>query len=713
MIKVGQANAVKNILSDPILERAYSERACAPMNALKNETSPYLLQHANNPVDWHPWGEEALELARRQDRPILLSIGYSACHWCHVMAHESFEDQTTADLMNRLFVNIKVDREERPDIDKIYQSAHQLMQRRPGGWPLTVLLDPKNQRPFFAGTYFPKEARYGMPAFTDLLTRAIDHFNANREAVREYGQAIVEALAHVDTPQPAGEDPLSGHALTAVREALGRSFDSENGGFGPAPKFPQPTSIDRLMRHWRNSAHGGKPDKQALFICALSLSHMAEGGFFDQVGGGFYRYSVDAQWTIPHFEKMLYDNGELLALYARFWQISGDDAYRRVALETAEWALREMCAPAGGFHAALDADSDGVEGRFYVWNPDEVRAILTEEEYAAFVPRFGLDKPANFESGWHLRVSETIAAIAASTGKNPSTVQRLIDESRFKLLAARETRTRPGLDDKILTGWNALMIRGLAIAARALQDDKLHVAATRALDYIRHNMIVDGRLRATCKNGPARFHACLDDYAFLLDATIELLQAHWDSDHLDFAVWLADQLLTDFTDREHGGFFFTANDHEQLIHRSKSMADEAVPSGNGIAALALNRLGHLLGETRYIDAAIATIRATGKAIEEFPQAHASLLTALDEIIDPGEIVILRGEAEEISRWSLAIGAIYTPKRLVFAIPDTATNLPAALSGRKPAGQPVAYICRGTTCGGPLQSLEAIAAELSA
>jgi hypothetical protein len=684
------------------------------MNALKNETSPYLLQHADNPVDWYPWGDEALQLARHQNKPILLSIGYSACHWCHVMAHESFEDEPTAELMNQQFINIKVDREERPDIDKIYQSAHQLMQRRPGGWPLTVFLDPETQHPFFAGTYFPNKPRHGMPAFTDLLNKANDHFHTNRDAVSEYGQAIVDGLMQIDTAQPGEEDLLSGSSIQAAREALGRTFDSENGGFGDAPKFPHPTNLDRLMRHWRSSAQGCRhhePDKQAMFMCALTLTRMAEGGIFDQVGGGFCRYSVDAQWTIPHFEKMLYDNAELLALYARFWQISGDDTYRRVALDTSAWVLREMCAPNGGFYAALDADSDGTEGQFYVWNPDEVRAILTNDEYSVFAPRFGLDQPANFEGNWNLRSCETIEAIASNTGSNPATVQRIIDAARIKLLSAREARTRPGRDDKILASWNALMIRGLAIAARALQDDTLTKAAADALNFIRHNMIVEGSLCATYKDGHAKFNAYLDDYAFLLDATIELLQTRWDSEHLEFAIWLAERLLADFTDTEHGGFFFTAANHEQLIHRSKPMADEALPSGNGIAALALNRLGHLLGKTEYLDAAIATVRATGSALEEYPHAHTSLVTALDEILTPGEIVVLRGKQEEISRWALAIGAVYTPNRLIFAIPETATDLPPSLAARTPTDQPVAYICRGTTCGQPLTSLKAIAAEL--
>ncbi len=684
-------------------------------NRLNEETSPYLLQHQGNPVHWQAWGEEVLETAKKENKPILLSIGYSACHWCHVMAHESFEDKPTADLMNQLFVNIKIDREERPDIDKIYQSAHLLIQRRPGGWPLTVFLSPHDQRPYFTGTYFPNQPRDGMPAFTDLLHKASEHFHANGDAVSEYGQILVNALTQVDTHQPAAEDPFSGHSLTAARETLERMFDGENGGFDTAPKFPNPTNLDRMMRHWRNTAHSSQDsesDQQAMFICALTLTRMAEGGIFDQVGGGFYRYSVDAEWTIPHFEKMLCDNAELLALYAHFWQISGDDTYRRIALDTVEWALREMRAPNGGFYSALDADSDGTEGQFYVWTPDEIRTILTDDEYSVFAPRYGLDNPANFAGSWHLRINTTLESIAAGVGQTPATVQQLIDAARNKLLTARATRTRPDRDDKILASWNALMIRGCAIAARALQEQQFAVVAAEALDFVRRHMVVDGRLYATYRDGQAKFNAYLDDYAFLLNATLELLQSRWDSEHLEFAIWLAERLLADFSDTKHGGFFFTASGHEQLIHRSKTMADEALPSGNGIAALALNRLGHLLAESKYLDAAIATIRAAGSALDEFPHAHASLVTALDEILDPAEIIVLRGEQEEISRWALAIGAIYTPKRLIYAIPNSVTNLPGALSARAPGDRSIAYICRGTSCSQPLTSLAAIAAALS-
>ena len=680
------------------------------MNALKHETSPYLLQHADNPVDWQPWSEAAFELARERNVPVLLSIGYSACHWCHVMAHESFEDAATAERMNRQFVNIKVDREERPDIDRIYQSAHQLMQRRPGGWPLTVFLDPEDQRPYFVGTYFPKTPSHGMPSFTDLLDRASEHFRDHRDAVRDYGKNVVAALTHIDLAQPAEHEALSGHALDAVRATLTETADREHGGFGCAPKFPHPTNIERLMRHWRNTNDTGEPDQEALFLCALTLTRMAEGGIYDQIGGGFCRYAVDAQWMIPHFEKMLYDNGQLLPLYAQFWQISGDDDFRRVALATADWLCREMRSPEGVFYSALDADSEGHEGKFYVWHPDEVRALLTEDEFAVFAPRFGLDGSANFEGQWHLRVTTPIEALAERTGQAQAAVQRLIDTASGKLLDARAGRVRPGLDDKILTSWNALVIRGLAITSRVFQDESMATTASKALDFIARHMRDDGQLYATSKNGVARFNAYLDDYAFLLDATLELLQARWNTSHLELAIWLADRLLEKFSAPD-GGFYFTADDHEALIHRGKPMSDEAVPSGNAIAALGLQRLGLLLGERRCLDAAAATVQAAGSSLDEYPHAHTALINAIDEIIAPGEIVILRGGADEVRRWAWALGAVYTPKRLIFAIPDDAEALPEALAVRKPAAQTIAYICRGTACTPPLTSLDDIAAEL--
>jgi len=682
------------------------------MNRLAGETSPYLLQHANNPVDWYPWGEEALECARKENKPILLSIGYSACHWCHVMAHESFEDPETADLMNRLFINIKVDREERPDLDKIYQSAHQLIQRRPGGWPLTMFLNYADQRPYFGGTYFPKTAMHGLPTFSELLQKAADYCRDNKQEIEAHGTAVLEAFTHLEPGEPAPADAFSAEPLAGAREVLGQQFDQTNGGFGSAPKFPHPSNLDRLLRHWRSTAHGAEPDTQALFICSLTLTRMAEGGIYDQLGGGFCRYSVDAEWAIPHFEKMLYDNGPLLALYAQLWQASGDDLYRRVASETADWIIRDMLSPEGGFYSTLDADSEGDEGRFYVWTPDEVRALLTDDEFKAIAARFGLDRPPNFEGQWHLRVSKSIREVAESCGLPESTAQRLIDDGRAKLLATRNARIWPGRDEKILTSWNALMIRGLAIASRALKRDELAETAAGSIDFIRSKMIRDDRLLATYKDGRARFNAYLDDYAYLLDAILELLQARWNSEHLDFAVWLAEQLLDNFQDTEYGGFYFTSNDHEKLIHRTKPISDDALPSGNGIAALGLIRLGHLLGEPRYLDAATATLSVGWAGMKEFPYGHTALVTALEETLYPPEIVILRGAAMEIDDWSESLEAIYSPRRLLLAIPDSETDLPGALATRKPQMGAVAYICRGTSCSAPIASLEELAVELT-
>jgi uncharacterized protein YyaL (SSP411 family) len=682
------------------------------VNRLAQETSPYLLQHADNPVDWHPWSEEALEKARREDKPILLSIGYSACHWCHVMAHESFEDAGTARVMNELFVNIKVDREERPDLDRIYQAAHHLMMRRGGGWPLTVFLTPDEHAPFFAGTYFPKEPRYGMPAFTEVLTRVAEYYRRKPPELKTQGPALRQALAGLDATDAAERAALNGSPLAKFREIQAAQFDAESGGFGGAPKFPHAGSLEQLLRHWWRSASSHAPDVHALYMCALTMRRMAEGGIYDQLGGGFCRYSVDAQWSIPHFEKMLYDNGPLLAVAAWLYQVSNDEIFRRIANETADWVLRDMRSAEGAFYSSLDADSEGEEGRFYVWTPTQVKALVTEQEFAVLAPRFGLDGAPNFEGQWHLRVVQPLEAIAATTGQLLPTVQRHLDSGRAKLLAARGARIWPGRDEKVLASWNALMIRGLAVAARVLGRPELGEAAAAALDFIRGRLVVGGRLLAVWKDGRARFNAYLDDHAFLLDATLELLQTRWHSGHMDFAAWLADELLARFRDAQHGGFFFTSNDHEELLHRARPMSDEALPSGNAVAAVALARLGHLLGETRYLDAAETTLRAAWTALAEYPHGHATMLTALDEFLEPPEIVVVRAARENLARWLAVPGTIFAPRRLVFGIPADATNLPGALAARKAADRPLAYLCRGTSCGPPLGSLSELGAALA-
>jgi uncharacterized protein len=676
----------------------------APRNRLAGETSPYLLQHAANPVDWYPWGEEALERARREQKPILLSIGYSACHWCHVMAHESFEDPASAAVMNELFVNVKVDREERPDLDKIYQLAQQMLTQRSGGWPLTMFLAPGTQQPFFGGTYFPKEPRYGMPAFTDLLRRVSEFHRTHREDIAQQSKALQQAFAEMSPPAAPADAPLTLAPLSAARERLASEFDAQFGGFGAAPKFPHPTNIEFLLRRWRATASSDDPDLHSLYMATLSLQRMAEGGLYDQLGGGFARYSVDQYWMIPHFEKMLYDNGQLLRLYANAALATGENLFRRVAAQTADWTVRDMQAPTGGYWSTLDADSEGHEGNFYVWDPAQVQALLPADVYAAFARRFGLDQPANFEGRWHLHAYRPEEEIATELGVDTAEVQRRLGEAQRILLAARNQRIWPGRDEKILTSWNGLAIAGMAAAARVLGRADLAESATRAVDFIRGQLWRDGRLLAVHKDGQSRFAAYLDDYAFLLDALIELLQTRWRSSDLEFATALADALLAHFTDIEHGGFYFTADDHEQLLHRSKSFGDEAVPAGNAIAAQALTRLGLLLGETRYLDAAARTLRSAWAPLQHYPHAHAAMLVALAEHLDPPETVIIRGPRDEAARWRDALTRKYSPTRLVFAIETDAAALPAVLADKRALDTTVAYVCRGTTCSEPVRAL---------
>ncbi len=680
-------------------------------NHLINETSPYLRQHAHNPVDWYPWGSEALERARREGKPIHLSIGYSACHWCHVMAHESFEDEATAQLLNQSFINIKVDREERPDIDRIYQFAQQLLTQRGGGWPLTMFLTHDDQRPFFGGTYFPKQARYGMPAFADLLRRVAQFYGTHPQEMRQQNEALVSALASLNNPPPADAALLDDAPLKACRGQLASGFDPRYGGFGAAPKFPHPQALERLLRDWRASASGAEPGLQALQMASLTLRRMGEGGICDQLGGGFCRYSVDEQWMIPHFEKMLYDNAALLAVYANPALATADPFFSQVALETAGWTLREMQSPQGGFYSSLDADSEGHEGAFYVWDREEVRQALSAEEYAVFAPRFGLDLPANFEGRWHLRVVLPLEQIAAAVERTPQQVEALLGTARARLFALRARRVRPGRDEKLLTSWNALMIRGLAIAARALTSPELEEAAARALDFVRRTLWRDGRLLATCKDGRAHLNAYLDDYAFLADAVLQLQQVRFRAEELELGRQLLEVLLAHFEDREAGGFYFTSDDHEKLIIRSKTFADDATPSGNGIAAATLLRFGHLLGEPRYLAAAERTLRAAWPALQKYPLSHVSLLTALEELLRPPQIVILRGEPQALGAWQRELARSYAPRQLVLAIPATATDLPPALAEKAPRGTAVAYVCQGSSCSAPLETLAALQESL--
>jgi uncharacterized protein len=668
-------------------------------NRLARETSPYLQQHADNPVDWYPWGEEALALARESGKPILLSIGYSACHWCHVMAHESFEDPDVAAAMNERFVNIKVDREERPDIDQIYQAAHQMFNQRGGGWPLTAFLTP-DQTPFFVGTYFPKESRYQLPGFVELLERIAAFYRDRRADIDKQNEAVLAAFGRMAAVAGSERATLSAEPVAdAVRAMLG-NLDSRNGGFGGAPKFPHPTDLELLMR-----VAARRGDREALDGVVLTLEKMAEGGIYDQLGGGFCRYSVDASWTIPHFEKMLYDNGPLLKLYADAWLLTRKPLFKRVVEETAAWLEREMHSPEGGYYSTLDADSEGHEGKFYVWTRAEVQALLDADEYAVAASHYGLDGPPNFEgTHWHLRVTRELPEIAERLGRPLDACERALAEARRKLFAARQPRVRPGRDEKILTSWNALAIQGVARAGAVFDRHDWVASARRALAFARGTLWKDGALLATYKDGRAHLNAYVDDYAYLMAAILELLQADFRSAELGFACELADALLARFEDVANGGFFFTSHDHEKLIHRPKPGFDNATPSGNGVAAAALTRLGHITGETRYLGAAERVIGAFWPTLEAHPAGFASMLGALAETLEPTRIVVLRGDREALAPWLRALAADYRPDTVVLGVPSDASGLPEVLA--KPLGQGVnAFICQGVTCSAPVSELD--------
>ena len=674
-------------------------------NRLASETSPYLQQHADNPVDWYPWGEEALRLARERDMPILLSIGYSACHWCHVMAHESFEDAETAADMNRDFVNVKVDREERPDLDQIYQTVHQMLTRRGGGWPLTMFLTPDGT-PFFAGTYFPKTSRHGMPAFRELLARVIEAYRTQRKEIEEQAATIVDILQRADSP-PAAE-ALTREPVDAVLPELSRVFDPVYGGIGDKPKFPHPFDLAFCVRR-----HVLEGSSKAAEIVKLTLTRMAEGGVFDQLGGGFCRYSTDRAWTIPHFEKMLYDNGPLLALYSDAWALWREPLYARIARDTAGWVMREMQAPDGGYYSSLDADSEGEEGKYYVWTRDEVAALLASDEYAVAAPYYGIDAAPNFERRhWNLVAAKPLEDVAATLNISVDECAARLESARAKLFAARESRVRPGRDDKVLTSWNALMIKGMARAGRVFGRADWVDSARRSAGFVRSTLWKDGRLLATYKDGRAHLNAYLDEYAVLLDALIELVQTDFRSDDVAWGRALADALIDYFEDGPAGGFYFTSHDHEKLLQRPKSAHDGATPSGNGVAAYALQRLGHLTAEPRYVEAAERALRALLPAAARAPSAHTTLLTALEEALTPPRLVVVRGPDKAVRDWHAALAAEFRPDAVVVAVPAGARNLPRALDLPAPNG-PGAWLCEGTVCRPPVFSLEALRALLDA
>jgi hypothetical protein len=674
-------------------------------NHLANETSPYLLQHADNPVNWYPWSDESLRLAREQDKPILLSIGYSACHWCHVMAHESFEDEEVAAVMNEHFVNIKVDREERPDLDQIYQNAHYLLSRRSGGWPLTMFLAPDGT-PFYSGTYFPKQARYGLPGFPELLLRVAEAYRKDRSELLAQGQQLIAALAAWQPEKSAEDVELDAEPVKKAVQQLERDFDSTYGGFGGAPKFLHPAELDLLLRQ----AHA-QQDTRVRYVALFTLQQMALGGIYDQLGGGFCRYSVDERWDIPHFEKMLYDNGQQLGLHCDAWLSSGDPLFAYVVEQTAAWVLREMQSPQGGYYASLDADSEHEEGKFYVWQRDEVRALLSAEEYAVVAPYYGLDDAPNFEGhAWNLRVAHSLDEVAQKAKLSKEEASAQLASAKAKLFTRREQRIHPGRDDKILGSWNGLMIAGMAKAARVFQRDDWLRSAQRAMDFVRSTLWQDGRLLATHKDGKTHLNAYLDDHAFLLDAALELLQAQYRSADMRFAVQLADALLERFEDRQDGGFFFTSHDHEPLIQRNKNGNDNATPSGNGIAAQVLLRLAALTGDARCAETAERCLRLFFPAMRKAASQFSSLCTALDELLQPSPVLVLCGAEKETAAWRAAVAKKYLPGLMTIVLQGDETGLPPPLDKPRTAAT-TAWLCRGTQCLPPITQLDLLMSEL--
>jgi uncharacterized protein len=668
-------------------------------NALINETSPYLLQHAHNPVQWYPWSEEALSKAKKEDKPILLSVGYSACHWCHVMEHESFEDEETAKLMNESFICIKVDREERPDIDAIYMTAVQLLTGR-GGWPMTVFLTP-DQIPFFCGTYFPPEARYGMPGFRNVLLSMAQAYRDQRKALFDDAGAILAELRKSNYFS-ASRSELDVSMLERASSALIADYDSRNGGFGQAPKFPPSMALSFLMRSYRR-----ENGIQFLEAVEQTLNKMACGGIYDQLGGGFHRYSVDARWLVPHFEKMLYDNALLSRVYLDAFLLTGNDFYRTISRETLDYILREMTSPEGGFYSSQDADSEGKEGAFFLWTVHEIRTILGHEEAELFCRCYGATEEGNFEGKNILFVPRSFDIVARLNNVPEARLREILLESRRALFEAREKRIKPERDEKILTAWNALMLRSFAEAANALDNDNYRQMAIRNADFLLSKLHSDGRLLRSYKNGKARFNAYLEDYACLVDGLISLYEAVFDLRWIRVAEQLAESMILKFWDEQGKGFYFTSNDHESLIHRTKDYYDSATPSGNSVAAYALLRLWKLTRDNRWSEYASAILESMAGAMVPHPSAFSHLLCSLDFCLGPTkEIAIVGDPRDEKTRDLLqTVFRKYQPNKVVACGINGGIRL---LEDKIRIGElATAYVCENFTCGLPVTSPEAL------
>ncbi len=684
------------------------ESAPKHTNRLIYETSPYLRQHAHNPVDWYPWGEEALRRAREEDKPILLSIGYSACHWCHVMERESFENEQIAALMNQHFVNIKVDREERPDLDALYMGAVQAMTQH-GGWPLTVFLTPDGV-PFYGGTYFPPEPRHGMPGFPQVLLAVADAYRNRRGDVVAQAARVRKFLEQANRSLPGRQDLLQETLLSQATTAALRQLDPRYGGFGGAPKFPQPMTLEFLLRAWKRWS-----DPQPLHAVELTLEQMARGGIYDQLGGGFHRYSVDARWLVPHFEKMLYDNALLARLYLHAYQATGKVLYRRVAEETLDYVVREMTGPHGGFYSSQDADSEGVEGKFYLWTPEEVAAVLGERDARAFNALYDVTPQGNFEHRSILHLERPLDEVAAELGMAPAELEAVVAWARPKLYAAREQRVRPGRDEKVITAWNGLMLRAFAEAARVLERPDYRGLAVRNAEFVLGTLWQNGRLLRTFKDGQARIPAYLEDYALYSGGLLTLYEATFDPRWFRAARELADQMLALFWEPGDEAFYDTGHDQEQLVARPREVTDNAMPSGNSAAVETLLRLATFTGNAEYQRPAATVLRSLAEQLRQYPTAFGHLLEALDFYLStPKEIVVLGPQPREDTQALLrTVFQRYLPNKVVAGAdgPSSQVVVPL-LDGREPLdGRATAFVCERFTCALPTSDPAVLASQL--
>ena len=675
-------------------------------NRLIREKSPYLLQHAHNPVDWYPWGGEAFEKAKREDKPVFLSIGYSTCHWCHVMERESFEDDEVARVLNRDYVAVKVDREERPDVDHVYMAVCQAMTGQ-GGWPLTVIMTPE-KKPFFAGTYFPKKSMYGRVGLLEILERIAEAWKGRRTDLLQVGDRVTEAMRTLMVPAGPGE--LSEEILTGAYKQLSSRFDERYGGFGGAPKFPRPHDFLFLLRHWKRTG-----EKRALEMVEKTLQEMRRGGIYDHLGFGFARYSVDERWHTPHFEKMLYDNALLAIAYLETYQATGKETYARVAREIFTYVFRDMTSPEGGFYSAEDADSEGEEGKFYVWTPEEILDVLGKETGGLFCECYNVTPAGNFEGKNILhQIGISLSAVAARHGMSEDELERVLEEARQQLFRARERRVRPHRDDKILTSWNGLMIAALARGARVLGEEEYAEAAERAANFILHRMRrEDGRLLARYRDGESALLAYLDDYSFLVWGLIELYEATLRVEYLREAADLTREMIHLFGDDKEGGFYFYGRDGEELITRPKEIYDGATPSGNSVAACNLILLARLLADPQFEKEAERQLKAFAETVGKSPMAHTFFLTALQFALGPTREIVVAGDPErpDTRRMLHAVGKAFLPDAVWVFRPEGpgASEVEELIlyvrEHRALDGKAAAYVCENYACREPVTDPE--------